>query len=107
MTKQEMARVLAILKEYYPRDVASTDLKAKVEAWYLVLHDYPESAVTAAVVAFAADDTKGFPPSVGQINAMTKDLLEKQRSADARRQDVFALQAQVRRITEEERRMLE
>lgn len=67
MTKTETAGVLALLREYYPRDIASTDYKAKVKAWYLVLADYPFEAVKAAAVAFASHDTKGFMPSPGQL----------------------------------------
>jgi hypothetical protein len=40
MNKKETAQILAILREYYPRDFVSTDLQTKVEAWYLILKDY-------------------------------------------------------------------
>ena len=40
MNKKETAQIIATLKEYYPKDFASTDLVTKVEAWYLVLKDY-------------------------------------------------------------------
>lgn len=69
MTIKETAGILALLREYYPRDIASTDFQAKVKAWHLVLVDYPFEAVKAAIVAFAAKDTRGFMPAPGQIVA--------------------------------------
>lgn len=67
MTENEAAKILALLREYYPRDVESTTVRAKVRAWYLVLQDYPYDVVQAAAISFAANDRKGFMPSPGQI----------------------------------------
>lgn len=55
------------MREYYPRDVTATTIQAKVKAWHLIFSDMPYSAVQAAAIAFAANDTKGFMPSPGQI----------------------------------------
>lgn len=67
MTKAEIASLIALLKEYYPRDMEHTDIKTRVNAWAYILGDMPYDAGKAAVIAFVAADTKGFPPSVGQI----------------------------------------
>lgn len=67
MTVVETAELIAILREYYPRDVESTDIKAKVKAWHLILRDWDYELVKAAALAFVVSDTKGFMPAPGQI----------------------------------------
>lgn len=67
MNKKEVAQILAILKEYYPKDFVSTDLQTKVEAWHLILQDYDYKLTQSAVVSFVSSDLNGFMPSVGQI----------------------------------------
>lgn len=76
MTENEAAKILALLREYYPRDVESTTVRAKVRAWYLVLQDYPYDVVQAAAISFAANDRKGFMPSPGQIVEQIKMVAE-------------------------------
>lgn len=67
MNKREVAQILAILKEYYPRDFVNSDLQTKVEAWYLILQDYDYKLTQNAVISFVSSDLNGFMPSVGQI----------------------------------------
>ena len=67
VTMEETAKILSILREYYPRDVAATNLQTKVRAWYLLFADVPYQAAQAAVLAFVANDKKGFMPSPGQV----------------------------------------
>lgn len=67
VTETETAKIIALLREYYPRDVESTTIKAKVRAWWMVLRDYPYDTMQAAAISFAANDRKGFMPSPGQL----------------------------------------
>ena len=67
MTKQETAKLIAMLKEYYPRDYESTDIVSRVNAWHVILQDYDYKEATAALLAFVATDLKGFAPTAGQI----------------------------------------
>ena len=67
MTKAETAKLIAMLKEYYPRDYESTDIVSRVNAWHVILQDYDYKEATAALLAFVATDLKGFAPTVGQI----------------------------------------
>lgn len=67
MTREETAKIVAIIKEYYPRDIEATNIKNRIEAWSLALKDYEYSIVQMAVIAFATQDVKGFAPGVGQI----------------------------------------
>ncbi len=76
MTAVETAELIAILREYYPRDVESTSIKSKVKAWHLLLQDWDYELVKAAALAFVAGDTKGFMPAPGQILDKIKMLSE-------------------------------
>lgn len=66
MTKAEVASLLMLVKAYYPHDRES-DIKERAAAWHYVLADYPYDLGKAAVVGYVSNDTKGFPPTVGQI----------------------------------------
>lgn len=67
MTKNEVSQLIAILKEYYPRDMESTNMEAKVSAWHLILKDYDSKTIMNAAIAFVSNDKKGFMPTPGQI----------------------------------------
>lgn len=67
MTKNDVAELIMILKEYYPRDVESTNIETKVSAWHLLLRDYEKNIILNAALAFVSSDTKGFMPTPGQI----------------------------------------
>ncbi len=67
MTELQTAKLIALLREYYPRDTEASSVKSKVRAWHLVLQDYPYEVGEAAAIAFVANDRKGFMPSPGQI----------------------------------------
>lgn len=67
MTKNDVVQLIMILKEYYPRDVESTNIDAKASAWHLLLRDYDKNIIINAALAFVSSDTKGFMPTPGQI----------------------------------------
>lgn len=67
MTKNDVAELIMILKEYYPRDVESTNIETKVSAWHLILRDYEKNIILNAALVFVSSDTKGFMPTPGQI----------------------------------------
>ena len=67
MTKNDVAELIMILKEYYPRDVESTNIETKVSAWHLLLRDYEKNIILNVALAFVSTDTKGFMPTPGQI----------------------------------------
>ena len=62
--------VMAIIKEFYPafhKDKTPEQIQVSVRLWHEMFKDDDGNQVLAAVKAFVATDTKGFPPSVGQI----------------------------------------
>lgn len=70
MTKQEIVQLMAIIREFYPtyyRNKTEEETKVSARLWWDMFREDDGMQVLAAVKAFVATDTKGFPPSVGQI----------------------------------------
>ena len=77
MTKNETAKILAILNAYYPE--VGADPGIMVNAWYKLLKEYDYVVVEQAAMNFAAVDHRDYPkfPVPGQIKAQIL-LLSKQ-----------------------------
>lgn len=76
MTYDETLKIFAVLKANYNnffKDITRQDAEAKVRLWSEMFEDDTYTAVGAAVKAYIATDTSGFPPQVGII----KDYLLK------------------------------
>lgn len=76
MKKTEIVKLLAIVRAAYPAFYSKQgeeDTSAAVNLWHSMFADDDTATVCAAVKAFIAADTKGFPPTIGQI----KDKLDK------------------------------
>lgn len=70
MTMSQTAEMMAILRAAYPRfyvGMTREDASAALNLWHGFFADDDASLVSDAVKAFIANDTKGFPPVVGQI----------------------------------------
>ena len=89
MTAKETAGILALVREYYPRDIEASSIAAKVKAWHLALCEYDFDAVKNAVIGFVKQDVKGFAPTPGQLIAqITTAGVE---DAEAEAQDAWTL----------------
>lgn len=70
MTDQETWKIIYVLKAAYPnhfRNYNTTDLDNLVSAWGMVLEDYTYEQASNGLKVFMKSDTKGFPPSPGQV----------------------------------------
>lgn len=70
MTLDEVKKLIFILKATYPnhyRSFNDADYKNLSAAWAMVLEDYTYSQASAGLKIYLASDTKGFPPSPGQV----------------------------------------
>lgn len=70
MTKYETSVIMATLRAAYPQYYARQsveDAEAALNLWAMQFAEETAEEVSAAVSAFIACDTKGFPPSIGQI----------------------------------------
>lgn len=78
MTRPETLILMSTLRAAYPMYYAKQgveDAKAAVNLWHMMFADDDAQLVSAAVKAFIATDTKGFPPVVGQIKAKLDMIL--------------------------------
>lgn len=70
MTRQDTLMLMSTLRAAYPMYYAKQgvdDARAAVNLWHMMFENDDAQLVSAAVKAFIATDTKGFPPAVGQI----------------------------------------
>lgn len=76
MQRTDVAKIMAILKAAYQNFYKGADSKAAFELWAEMFADDDPVIVASAVKSYIAADTKGFPPSIGQIKEKIR-LIEK------------------------------
>ena len=72
MTQGETYNVLGLLKRGWPgyfRQMGRAEAEGMADLWCRMLADYPVELVAGAVERFLVQDTKGYPPSIGQVIA--------------------------------------
>ena len=77
MTREDIIKIMAVLKVAYPgfqRDLSQREAELAVNLWLSQLEDLTYPQAVAAVKALISQDTKGYPPSVGQVRAKAFDL---------------------------------
>lgn len=74
LTPGEALKLLAVIDQLYPNAKKATNPSAQARSWALVLHDWTYRQMEAALVSFAANDRKGFPPSPGQLVDAAQNL---------------------------------
>ena len=70
MNYEETLAIMGVLKAAYPqyyRDMKRNEAESVVSLWAELFKDDPANMVAAAVKAYIASDTKGFPPHIGAI----------------------------------------
>ena len=86
MTRQEVAKLIYVIKATYPNAFqrhTTRDFDNLIEAWMSVTEDYSYETASAGLKVYLASDTKGFPPSPGQvIDCITKLSTSKELTAD-------------------------
>lgn len=79
MTKNEVLKVLSIVKVAYPnsfRDTTKADAEATIELWSRQFKDYEYQTVMMALDSIISTDTSDFMPSIGKIKEMIVKLNE-------------------------------
>ena len=77
MTRDETLKIMAVLKATYPnfyKDMTRRDAEGVVALWTDMFSEDSYNAVAAAIKAFIASDSKGFPPVVGQVKQRVTEL---------------------------------
>ena len=68
MSRDETKRIIQIMCATYP-NWKPADLSQTVDAWHMMLEDYPYNQIAIALKAYITSDASGFAPSVGQLVA--------------------------------------
>lgn len=79
MTREETIKILAVLRGAYPafyRDITKQEAEATIALWMSMFEEEPYELVGAAVKAFIAGDSKGFPPAIGQIKERIRQITQ-------------------------------
>lgn len=66
MTREQVGELLMTIQAYYP-NYNPPDKKITLNAWHIMLAEYPEELVLQALRACIATNTSGFAPDIGQI----------------------------------------
>lgn len=77
MTTLDSTKIMAILRAAYPRfyiNQSREDIESAVNLWTMMFSEDDPSLVMDAVRAFIKTDTKGFPPSIGQISEKLRNI---------------------------------
>ena len=70
MTREEVAKLIYVIKATYPRAFSSytdADTRNMLAAWHMALGHYDYASASNGLRVYLANDTKGFPPSPGQV----------------------------------------
>lgn len=85
MTKEETVKILAVIKAEYGlhfKNMSAIDANAKVNLWAELFEDKEYKLVSAAVMAYIANDTTGHPPKPGQINELIRKLTQSEQMTE-------------------------
>lgn len=80
MTRDEVKKVIRIIKAAYPNFANNVELVDLVEAWSVVLAEDNAKDIEKALMRFIRTDTKGFPPSLGQLATLMPQVQETEES---------------------------
>lgn len=77
MTREDTIKILSVLRGAYPafyRDITKQEAESTIALWLSMFEEEPYELVGAAVKAFIAGDSKGFPPAIGQIKERIRQI---------------------------------
>ncbi|MFQ8581083.1 MAG: replicative helicase loader/inhibitor [Holdemania massiliensis] len=86
MTKQETAKILAVIKQTYPAFYyrqSEDDIKKLVNLWQSLFEDDDAVIVGAALKSFIVSDASGYPPTPGQIKEKMRLIMHPDRLSEA------------------------
>lgn len=81
MNRTETLKIFSVIKANYSnffKSVTKIDAEAMVNLWEEMFRDTPYELVGAAVKAYIATDTDGYPPNVGKIKEHIKTLTQQE-----------------------------
>lgn len=71
MTREETKQLLMTISAIYPNfNVKSEEMTPTINAWHLMLEEYPAQTISAALQIYVKTNNTGFAPSVSQLIGM-------------------------------------
>ena len=68
MTRDDTKELLMSIKAIYPNfNIKPEEMTVTINAWHLMLNEYPKEAVNAALQIYVKTNNSGFAPSVSQL----------------------------------------
>lgn len=105
MNRKETAYLMAIIKTAYPEYYRQTnEIEDAINLWHEMFLQDDSVLIGEAVKRFIKNDDKGFPPKIGQIANISKDIQAEQRREQERERTRLELDKPKREITEQERK---
>lgn len=77
MTREQVGKLLMTIQAYYP-NYNPPDKEIALNAWHIMLAEYPEELVLQALRACITTNTSGFAPDVGQIMSKIQTISQPQ-----------------------------
>ena len=77
MTRKQVGKLLMTIQAYYP-NYNPPDKEITLNAWHIMLAEYPEELVLQALRACITTNTSGFAPDVGQIMSKIQTISQPQ-----------------------------
>ena len=78
MNREEAGKIIAIIIDIWPSFLNGRNPEGTVNIWQKLFAEDDYKAVGQALYAFISTDTKGFPPSPGQLRALMADIVAPQ-----------------------------
>ena len=108
MNRKETAYLMAVIKTAYPEYYRqSSEIGDAINLWHEMFRQDDSVLIGEAVKRFIKQDDKGFPPKIGQINNLARDIKAEQRREQERERTRLELEKPKREITEEEKQYQE
>ena len=79
MNAEETGKILAVIKKTYPnayKDFTDREKRELILLWQELFADDEYSLVDAAIKFYIVSETKGFPPSIGRIKEIIRNLTQ-------------------------------
>lgn len=74
MTIQETAKIISVIRQFYPRFTDGRDPETFTALWQRLFRNDDYQVVGHALEVYLATDTRGFPPAPGQLREIMADM---------------------------------
>lgn len=91
MTRKEASKIVAVITSQYPqfyKGMKDDDTDGIISTWAELFQEDDYSVVSAALRAYLASDTTGYPPAIGQIKEKIRMMTKKPQMSETEAWDL-------------------